>query len=782
MKQYSENQIAKFMQAASLNFNTKFLPPSLMKQVDMEVAPPGWEPTVNAMKDKSGVDNPYALSWWMHNRGIAPKKKASESEESEDAKFDRQSPPKGYPKKSAHYADPKNFKYPIDTEKHVRAAISYFSKPDNRKGYTSDEVKTIWGRINRAADKFGIERSTDDSKEAVSFSSFGQLQRPQTNGAANRRKLGVRNNMPPTIGKFESDRELSWQTPLREAKIKDPAKREVEVIIMSEGLGNKKDMHYYSQDCIKKASPLFEGAKCFVDHPSETEEITRPERTVRDLVGYYTDVHPTEDGKVLMATLKLEDTDAGKLWFDKIKEAIDYSQRYPDKVYFAISINADGKTHEEDRNGEQINVVDEITEVDSADLVTKPALQTKFVRLLQSMREAAKSKNERRMYAMARKTMQAIAAEAKRLMKTASETESGETQKIGDLAKSLGQLHKAIAPHDQLIGSEAREHLKKAADMCKTAEDEHDMDGVFDHLKGFVKGLKPKDDSGDDGDDDKNESEREAESEDEDEDEGKKKSSESKRKKASEDEDEDEAFRHAKRAAEAEEGEDEDEEESTREAKHKATEARLKKAYNKLTKAAKMAMGEDNGKQEWSGLVKDAHDDLYPEQKMGVNVKREAEAEDEGRRKKESARATERAMNSLRETSGGKLASRSKLEGFVERQVSKLMRQADEGKLIEEQAKTNAKVLMRKANALLSESSIPTPAYPLIFDRLLECDSEREMVRIIEAQEAVIAAAGNAFALPGFKTKVEGAGSRMELRESDKEDESWLDGVVEELA
>jgi hypothetical protein len=34
-----------------------------------EVAPPGWEGTVKAMKDDKDVDNPYALSWWMKKKG-----------------------------------------------------------------------------------------------------------------------------------------------------------------------------------------------------------------------------------------------------------------------------------------------------------------------------------------------------------------------------------------------------------------------------------------------------------------------------------------------------------------------------------------------------------------------------------------------------------------------------------------------------------------------------------------------------------------------------------------
>lgn len=69
------------------------------------------------------------------------------------------SPPKGYPESRDDYADPTNYKYPIDTEAHVRAAWSYINQADNRKGYSAEELSAIEGRIKRAAQKFGIEIS-----------------------------------------------------------------------------------------------------------------------------------------------------------------------------------------------------------------------------------------------------------------------------------------------------------------------------------------------------------------------------------------------------------------------------------------------------------------------------------------------------------------------------------------------------------------------------------------------------------------------------------------------
>ena len=55
------------------------------------------------------------------------------------------------------FADTKNHKYPIDTEKHIRAAWSYINHKDNAAKYDADEVETIKRRIKAAAKKKGVE-------------------------------------------------------------------------------------------------------------------------------------------------------------------------------------------------------------------------------------------------------------------------------------------------------------------------------------------------------------------------------------------------------------------------------------------------------------------------------------------------------------------------------------------------------------------------------------------------------------------------------------------------
>jgi hypothetical protein len=58
---------------------------------------------------------------------------------------------------SSDYADPTAHRYPIHREANVRAAISYFSMPRNYGKYGSSERAAVWGRIMRAAKRFGIE-------------------------------------------------------------------------------------------------------------------------------------------------------------------------------------------------------------------------------------------------------------------------------------------------------------------------------------------------------------------------------------------------------------------------------------------------------------------------------------------------------------------------------------------------------------------------------------------------------------------------------------------------
>lgn len=52
-----------------------------------EVSPPGWKGTVKAMKKHKDIDNPWALSYWMRNKGYKPHYKDKEGKPVKKKKY-----------------------------------------------------------------------------------------------------------------------------------------------------------------------------------------------------------------------------------------------------------------------------------------------------------------------------------------------------------------------------------------------------------------------------------------------------------------------------------------------------------------------------------------------------------------------------------------------------------------------------------------------------------------------------------------------------------------------
>lgn len=48
------------------------------------VAPPGWKKTVEKMKKHKDIDNPFAIAWWLKNRGAHPAKHENDMDASAD--------------------------------------------------------------------------------------------------------------------------------------------------------------------------------------------------------------------------------------------------------------------------------------------------------------------------------------------------------------------------------------------------------------------------------------------------------------------------------------------------------------------------------------------------------------------------------------------------------------------------------------------------------------------------------------------------------------------------
>ena len=182
-------------------------------------------------------------------------------------------------------------------------------------------------------------------------------------------------------------------TALREARVDDQA-RTARVIVLSEGIGNLRDSNWYSPDAVATLVDGLAGVQVYLDHPSAQEEEDRPERSVRDLCGWYSDpqlgtTRDAETGESLAccyATLNFSDAPPGQLALDQVRAALRYQEQFPDSksVYAGISINAGGMSEEATVGGRRVNAVSEIVDVFSADIVTKPARGGRFLALAES--------------------------------------------------------------------------------------------------------------------------------------------------------------------------------------------------------------------------------------------------------------------------------------------------------------------------------------------------------------------------------------------------------------
>jgi len=163
----------------------------------------------------------------------------------------------------------------------------------------------------------------------------------------------------------------------------DPDHHVMDVTLLESG--TSKNGNTYPVHVLEASQPLFQGARCFVDH-NRNEEL--PERSVRDLVGYYQNVRMQEAGGgkyALRAELHLI---PGHEWlFHLLKEA----QGNPGLC--GLSIDAAGEAS----GSRGRYTVERIARVDSVDVVTKPAAGGKVNRILASDVSNGKGKGREQM-------------------------------------------------------------------------------------------------------------------------------------------------------------------------------------------------------------------------------------------------------------------------------------------------------------------------------------------------------------------------------------------------
>lgn len=131
---------------------------------------------------------------------------------------------------------------------------------------------------------------------------------------------------------------------------------------------------YYAPEVLSRARGLFEGGQAYADHPSRAERKERPERSVRDLVGYYEDVRQETDGR-LTANFHVVQEWMRPIVHAAVKENANLA---------GLSINALGETRQGEVGGKRGIIVETIAKHNSTDVVTTPAAGGKFESLLAS--------------------------------------------------------------------------------------------------------------------------------------------------------------------------------------------------------------------------------------------------------------------------------------------------------------------------------------------------------------------------------------------------------------
>lgn len=278
------------------------------------------------------------------------------------------------------------------------------------------------------------------------------------------------------------------------------------VVLLQEGMGNFRDAYWYSKEALQSAVPVFEGAKIYADHPSALDEQTRPERTVRDILGNFEDVHLEEgDGgqTMLVGSVNILADDSYRWARSLMEHAVEFSKKYPDKDFIGLSINAAGDANEmkiddlieagvpesalpklkkaKEEGIDSVRIVSSITNAVSCDLVTEAGAGGKVIQLLEN--DKTLKENEVKM-----------------------EMEKKEAMPHSDEQQDIELIKKMIAQHmgDEEVSEEEMGLVKEAYEACKEMGEEEDEAGkkAVAHLK-LMKHLAAKKKESAEGEDEK---------------------------------------------------------------------------------------------------------------------------------------------------------------------------------------------------------------------------------------------------------------------------------------
>lgn len=165
---------------------------------------------------------------------------------------------------------------------------------------------------------------------------------------------------------------LRETTPLGEAKINRSGRMRVHAI--TAGLGSS---GYYSPDVLKEAASnglIAKGTPLFLDHPSESDRMDRPERSVRDIAAVFTEAASYDaKEKALVGEIQV---------FAPYRDLL--TEMAP---YIGLSISGSATDIvEAEVDGNKVMAIESLAKIDSVDWVTRAGRGGKVVELLESAR------------------------------------------------------------------------------------------------------------------------------------------------------------------------------------------------------------------------------------------------------------------------------------------------------------------------------------------------------------------------------------------------------------
>ncbi len=281
------------------------------------------------------------------------------------------------------------------------------------------------------------------------------------------------------------------------------------VVLITEGMGNSADKHYYGPEAIDSVPSAFEGRPCFLDHPSNFEDKDIPERRVEAKCGYFRNVQVQmiEGERAGVAELVLDTSESGYTARAKLQTALRYRQEFPgfDSEYVGLSINASGawERRKVDLDGKQVEVkyVTKFTRGGSCDIVTDPARGGRVLAaLVESAAGAIRRKEGAPMMEKLKKMLEAARASLKEAM-TETDPEKAKA-KIALADQSMESFVQEASAGADTAAEEAAKAAKAkeddaeeaakaaaAADAKKADKKDEDEDDAVESRKLAIKGL-----------------------------------------------------------------------------------------------------------------------------------------------------------------------------------------------------------------------------------------------------------------------------------------------------